>query len=135
MGLSRLLAAAVAALPLLCGCATVAITGAAEGISYTLSNTAYRTFTAPMDRTRVAAIKAIRRMKIQCPKETCEERTPKGYIFHAYTDELDIDVELEAVTEAATKISVDAKKKVVIKDRAVAVEIINQTAQALGLRN
>ena len=44
----------------------------------------------------------------------------------ATTDRLKIYIELERITNKTTKISVNAKKNVVLKDSATAAEIIEQ---------
>ena len=47
------------------------------------------------------------------------------------TAELKIYIELERITHKSTKISVDAKKGAIVKDRATATEIIEQTERIL----
>lgn len=110
------------------GCAAVAITGAAAGISYTLSNVAYRSFSSPMDRVHHATIAALEKMDI---KLIDDSKTEDGRTITASTKELDIIIHLEEITSKTTKVKVDARKKVVLKDKATAAEIINQVGEIL----
>ena len=50
-------------LPLLSGCTAVALTGAGAGISYTLSNVAYRSFSSPVDRVHDATVAALKKIE------------------------------------------------------------------------
>ncbi|MBI5884166.1 MAG: DUF3568 family protein [Elusimicrobia bacterium] len=115
------------------GCATVAVAGASQGINYTITNVAYRTFTAPMAPVHAATMRAFKRMQIECPKG-CEEKTGEGFKFRARTKELDIFVKLTPVTPKATKVAVDAKENFFVKDKPVAFEVINQIGLVLGLK-
>ena len=45
----------------------------------------------------------------------------------AETSELDIYINLEKITPKTTKMSVDAEKNIVVKDKATAVAIIEET--------
>ncbi len=48
---------------------------------------------------------------------------------------LEIDIELESITFKTTRMSVDAAKVAIIKDRATAAEIIVQTQRILEASN
>ena len=98
-------------LPLLSGCTAVALTGAGAGISYTLSNVAYRSFSSPVDRVHDATVAALKKMDIKIIS--------------------DIVINLEKVTSKTTQLKVDARKRVVFKDKATAAEIINQVGKIL----
>ncbi|MBI5625492.1 MAG: DUF3568 family protein [Elusimicrobia bacterium] len=135
MSLSRgaALAGLLALAPGLSGCVTVAVAGASQGIEYTITNIAHRTYTAPMDAVHSATWTALKRMQIKCPAE-CERKTPNGYKFKAETAKLDITVTLTKVTPKATRIAVNARENFFIKDKAVAFEVINQVGLAMGLQ-
>ena len=119
-------------LSLLSGCAAVALTGAGAGISYTLSNVAYRSFSSPLDRVHHATIAALIKMDIKIVDDSESE---DGRTITAATIELDIVINLEQVTSKITQIKVDARKRVVLKDKATAAEIINQVEKILGEQN
>ena len=74
-------------LPLLSGCTAVALTGAGAGISYTLSNVAYRSFSSPVDRVHDATVAALKKMDI---KIISDGESEDGRAITASTKELDI---------------------------------------------
>jgi hypothetical protein len=116
-------------LPLLSGCAAIALTGAGVGISYTLSNVAYRSFSSPLSQVHHATIDALKKMDI---KIIDDSKLEDGRTITAATEKLDISINLEEVTSKTTQIKVDARKRVVLKDKATAAEIINQVEKILG---
>ena len=116
-------------LPLLSGCTAVALSGAGVGVSYTLSNVAYRSFSSPLDRVHYATITALKKMDI---KIVDDSKSEDGRTINAATKELDIVINLEKVTLKTTQIKVDARRRVVLKDKATAAEIINQVGKILG---
>ena len=61
-----------------------------------------------------------------------DSKTEDGRIITAATKELDIVIHLEDVTTKTTQVKVDARKRVVLKDKATAAEIINQVGKILG---
>jgi hypothetical protein len=116
-------------LPLLSGCTAIALTGAGAGISYTLGNVAYRSFSFPVDRVHHATMAALKKMNI---KIINDRKIEDGRTITADTKELDIVIDLEEVTSKTTQVKVDARKRVVLKDKATAAEIINQVGKSLG---
>ena len=117
---------------LLSGCTAIALTGAGAGISYTLSNVAYRSFSSPVDRVHQATIAALKKMDINIIDDSKSE---DGRTISAATKELDIVINLEEVTSKTTQVKVDARKRFVLKDKATAAEIINQVGKILGEQN
>jgi hypothetical protein len=115
-------------LPIVSGCTAIALTGAGAGISYTLSNVAYRSFSFPVDRVHQATIDALKKMDIKIIDDIKSE---EGRTITATTKELDIVIHLEEVTSKTTQVKVDARKRVVLKDKATAGEIINQVGKIL----
>ncbi len=115
-------------LPLLSGCTAIALTGAGAGISYTLGNVAYRSFSFPVDRVHYATMAALKKMNIKIINDS---KLEDGRTITAVTKELDIVINLEEVTSKTTQIKVDARKRVVLKDKATAAEIINQVGKIL----
>jgi len=112
----------------LSGCTAIAVTGAGVGVSYTLSNVAYKSFSSPVDQVHQATIAALKKMDIKIIEDSASEN---GRIITAVTKELDIVIDLEEITLKTTQIKVDARKKVFLKDKATAAEIINQVEKKL----
>ncbi len=107
----------------------MALTGAGVGASYTLSNVAYRSFSSSIDQVHHATIDALKKMDINIIDD---RRSEDGSTITAATKELDIVIILEEVTSKTTQVKVDARKRVVLKDKATAAEIINQVGKILG---
>lgn len=116
-------------IPLLLGCTVVALTGVGAGVSYTLSNVAYRSFSFSVDRVYHATIAALKKMDI---KIVDDYKTVDGRTLIASANELDIVIDVEEVTSKTTRIVVNARKRVILKDKATAAEIINQVGKNLG---
>lgn len=115
-------------LPIIAGCAAIAVTGAGVGVSYTLTNIAYKTFNSSIDEVDKATSQALNKMAI---KIIDDSKTENGRRIKASTKELDITIDLERVTSRATRIKVDASKNHILKDKATATEIIHQTERIL----
>src|SRR5262249_33925500 len=119
-------------LPLLNGCAAIALTmlgvgaGVATGTSvgYTLDGYAYRTFTAPLPQVE-SATRTVLNGRGNKMGET--EKPEKGKAIAATGNEREIEVELEVVISTATRIRPFAKKGFFLKAGATATEIILQT--------
>jgi hypothetical protein len=116
-------------LPVFFGCTTIALMGAGAGTNYTLSNVAYRTFSISVNQVYRATIAALKKMDIQISDDI---KSKDGRTITAATKELEIFIKLEAVTQNTTKLKVDARKNIVLKDKATAAEIINQVGKNLG---
>ena len=115
-------------LPSLLGCAAVALTGTGLGVSYTLTNVAYRSFNSPIDQVHEATISVLRGMDI---KIIAESKSEDSRTIKATTPKLNISIDLEKITSKTTQIKVDARKNVVLKDKATAAEIIAQVGKTL----
>ncbi|MGE5300824.1 MAG: DUF3568 family protein [Acidobacteriota bacterium] len=115
-------------LMLLSGCTSVLITGASAGVAYTVTNVAYKTIVSPIDQVEFANRLALMKMRIKYLERI---DTEDGVMIVAETSELDIYINLEKITPKTTKISVDAEKNIVVKDKATAVAIIEETEAML----
>jgi hypothetical protein len=115
-------------IPVLTGCAAIVVTGAGIGVSYTLTNVAYRSFSSPMDQVHESTIADFKEMDIKIIDDV---KLVNGRTITADTMELDIVIDLEKVTLKTTQIKVDARKNVLLKDKATAAEIINQVGKNL----
>lgn len=110
------------------GCTSVLVAGASGGIAYTFTNVAYKTVSYPSGEVTAAVQGALKKMGI---RELSVEQTADGMKVNADTTDLTIYVYIDRITLKATKISVDARKNVVMKDVATAAEIIEQTSKIL----
>ena len=113
---------------LLSGCTSVLVTGASAGVAYTYTNVAYKTIVSPIDRLEFANRLALMKMKVKYVERI---ETGDGIMIVAETSELDIYINLEKITPKTTKMSVDAEKNLVVKDKATAVAIIEETESML----
>jgi hypothetical protein len=128
----------VCLLPLLNGCAAVALSlfgvgaGVATGtsVSYTLDGIAYRTFTAPLPKVENATRTALNQMGI---KVDATSKTEQGKAISATANDRQIEIEFEAVSSKTTRMRAVAKQGIFFKDRATAGEIIFQTEKVLGV--
>lgn len=129
-----------AALFLAQGCATpvapllplalpAVIAGAGSGISYTFTNIAYRTMTNPAEEVERGVLKAASNMSLKVVKV---ERKDSSIEISAKTRVHTITVTLERLTPTLTRISVNAKKGYVFKDKTTAFEVIFQTELAIA---
>ena len=116
------------------GCVAVGLTalgvGMATGVSHTLSGIVYKTFSAPQATVETATRTALNRMQIKVleAKRDGTTRTIK-----AKAGDRDIEVELEALTPATTRMTVTAKKDGgILRDGATATEVILQTEKYFG---
>lgn len=115
-------------------CAPLALTAAGVGGGVTaghhLGGIAYRTFTEPLPKVRAAVNKAMVRMAIK-PNRT--EKIDNGERIIALVPDRTIEIELESLTPATTRMRVVAKKDGgVLVDAATAIEVINQTEKFIS---
>jgi hypothetical protein len=117
---------------MLAACAPFAVTalgvGASAGIQHTVSGIAYRTFSAPVSDVRVAVREALDRMQI---KIGGTYKIDNGVRFKARVSDLEIEIDLEALTANATRMRSTARNGLLM-DSATATEIIRQTLKALA---
>ncbi len=103
---------------------------AGTGVSYTLNNIVYKTFTANLEEVRRGTEQALEAMGFPIQKK---EVTPQGMTVLAKganeETRLDIEIELERLSPHTTRMRVVAKRGVFAKDRATATQIILQTAK------
>jgi hypothetical protein len=115
-------------------CAPVMLTalgvGMSTGVSHQLSGMVYKTFTAPQAQVKRASIGALHRMQI---KVVTAKRDGTMETITARAADRDIQIELEALTPATTRMLVTAKKDGgILQDSATATEIILQTEKYVG---
>jgi hypothetical protein len=112
---------------------TIATAGAGAGMSvgveHTLNGIVYKTFAASANDVRFATLKTLDTMGMAL---TTDEATKTGWQLTATANERSIDIQLERLTDTATRMRVVADEGwVIFKDSATATEIILQTAQTL----
>jgi hypothetical protein len=117
------------------GCATVALSalgaGAGVGIPYVISDCADRTLNCSFEEVNKITPQVLRKMDIAVVNDSEIEN---GKRIKALTKNLDITIDVERVTKKATRITVNAKRKSFLKDRATAEEILNQF-EAMLIKN
>lgn len=115
----------------LAGCEPLTITavgiGAATGIGHVLGGIVYRTFTEPLPKVKKASLASLSQMGFKI--DTIEKRE-NGEIIKATAKDRNIEVELEALSPATTRMTATAKNGL-IYDSATATEIILQTERLL----
>ncbi len=113
------------------GCEPLTITavgiGAATGVGHVLGGIVYRTFTEPLPRVKKAAVASLNQMGF---KIESVEKQEHGELIKATAKEREIEVELEALSPATTRMTTTAKNGL-IYDSATATEIILQTERLL----
>jgi Protein of unknown function (DUF3568) len=124
------LAGAAAALS---GCQALAITaagvGASAGLTHTASSISYRTFTASDQQVRQATLMALGKMGVKVDKSEKKENTET---IRASVADRTIEIELEAMSKSATRISAYAQRSAFLYDAATAREIVAQTEIAMA---
>ncbi|MCL4873016.1 DUF3568 family protein [bacterium] len=120
--------AAVPVAPLIPAALPAVLAGAGGGISYTLTNIAYRTITSPMEEVERATLEASRWMALKVIRR---EREHNKIELTAVTRVHTIYITLERLTPTLTRMSVNAKRGFVFKDKNTAFEIIYQSEIAL----
>jgi len=122
----------VCASALLSACQPLAVAalgvGASTGITQSLNGVAYRTFTVPEPRVRLASIAALKRMGIT---HDSTARIEQGELLRAHSANRQIEIELESITENTTRMRATAKNGALRYDSATATEIILQTEKSL----
>ena len=111
------------------GCLPVAVAGASQGINYTFTQTAYRSFTNSRAQVHGACVQTLAKMQIA---KINDDKTDESIRIEGKTKELKIYIWIKSVTPRVTKVSVNAKKNFLVKDKTVAVEILMQMARILG---
>lgn len=124
---------ALASVPL-GGCAAVALTalgvGMATGVGHTLGGMVYKTFTTPQAQVKRATLGALQRMQVKVVKS---ERNGSTEVIIGKAGDREIEIELEALTPATTRMKVTAKQESgILRDGATATEVILQTEKLVG---
>ncbi len=120
------------ALFLLTGCEVIVPlvgAGAGVGVPYYVTDSADRTFNYPLQKVEGATPQVLEKMGIEMAGVSELEN---GKRISGLTRELEIEIEMQRVTETATRVTVNARKNTVFKDKATSEEIINQLQKSLS---
>lgn len=125
--------ALVSGLVALQGCASVALTaGSIAGgasLDHAIRGVNYKTFVAPLPELRLATLKSLNHMAMDV---TEDKRENGGWVIAARASNREIDIELENVTELATRMRVVVSKGAFfLRDGATGAEIIAKTVETL----
>ena len=112
---------------------TIATAGAGAGMSVgveqTLNGIVYKTFAASANDVRFATLKTLDQMGMAL---TADEATKTGWQLSATANDRSIDIQLERLSDTATRMRVVANEGwIIFKVSATATEIILLTAQTL----
>lgn len=111
-----------------CGCVPALVAGAGAGVGYSFSQIAYRTFKADVSEVDSATHKTLADMGFTINGSRPNE---KGKEVYASAAELSLVIVLERITPMTTKVSVNAKKKFLLKDKATAERILDEMSKIL----
>jgi hypothetical protein len=119
------------------GCAAVGLAvvgagvgvGAGAGIEHTMNGIVYKTFDASENEVRFATLKTLDHLGMPV---TVDEQSEQGWKLSATATERTIDIDLQKITEQATRMRVVANDgQFFFKDASTATEIITKTAKTL----
>lgn len=102
--------------------------GATAALGHSISGPSSRTFTAPFLTVRKASLAALKRMGIELQSFGKFEG---GEIIYARAEGRTIEIELEPISQRATRIRVATRNGGFFHDSATAEEIVAQTAKML----
>lgn len=115
------------------GCAALAVSlagaGAGAGISHQVNGVATRTFSEPLAKMDSALLVATKRMTIQVDTV---EATGNSHTLKGRVGDLDITVEMEALSGTVTRVDVTARKNLFRVDSATAQELVTQIERAVA---
>jgi Protein of unknown function (DUF3568) len=116
------------------GCAIVApiaVTSTTMGVAYYYMNVTEKTCVYDLETMNRASLMTLKRMGFKLGEQFKDEDGNRKIL--AETDGLGITVKLKKVTDKCTKMKVNVRKNVVIRDKATAAEIIMQTEKTAEL--
>ena len=106
--------------------------GGSQAVSHSINGITYRTFTAPAPRVKTAAINALGHMKIKVVSNGKPDKNNLRVIT-AKSPKRNIEIQIEPISDNATRMRVVAKNGGFFYDSATADEIIEQTKRQLGI--
>ena len=116
----------------LAGCAPLAVSvlgaGAGTALRYGWGGVTYRTFTAPAVDVKQASLAALERMGIAFESFGVYEY---GELIYARAENRVIEIEIEPISQRATRVRIAAKNGGLFYDTATSSEIVAQTERLL----
>ena len=126
------LLAVLALCPMLGACETAALALLGGGVStvlrYNLDGIAARTFTAPAGMVKSASLAAAERMGLAIDGT---DTIDTGEVIRARAPNRDIEIEVEPITQHATRLRITARGGSMFYDNSTAVELVQQTEKLL----
>ena len=113
------------------GCMTVApllVSGVGSGATYSFFSTAYRTETYQLKNVYRACMQALRIMEIRAYTVS---RNGQEISVKAQAGKRKVALVLETITPAATRVTINVSKSLILSDKATAEEITHQMTLAL----
>ncbi|MBM4124584.1 MAG: hypothetical protein FJ246_06480 [Nitrospira sp.] len=107
-------------------------TATGSGVSYTIDNIAYKTFSASVDDVEKGMLKVLAKMEF--PVASVHRSTGGINVLANSANaahELDIEIDLERLSPQATRMRVVAKRGFFLRDSSTAAEILLQTGKSL----
>ena len=116
----------------LSGCEAVAVSllgaGAGTALRYGWDGVTHRTFTSPAAEVKQASLAALERMGIAFESFDVYEH---GELIYARAQNRAIEIEIEPISERATRVRISAKNGSLFYDSATSAEIVAQTERGL----
>ena len=116
----------------LSGCEPLAISvlgaGAGTALRYGWDGVTHRTFTSPAAEVKQASLAALERMGIAFESFDVYEH---GELIYARAQNRAIEIEIEPISERATRVRISAKNGSLFYDSATSAEIVAQTERGL----
>jgi hypothetical protein len=100
-----------------------------QGVGHIMSSRVERTFPMPLEGVRVATIQSASQMNLTIDSV---DRTEAGYVITGRATNRRVEIELEWVSDQATRMQVDVKLSFFKRDRATATAIVEHTESALS---
>jgi hypothetical protein len=114
------------------GCQPIAMSmagaGATAAVGYSMSGISYRTFTAPLPVVKRASMAALENMGITLESSG---KFDEGETLYARAAARTVEIELEALSQRATRMRVSTRDGGFFYDGATASEIVAQTQKVL----
>ncbi len=98
------------------------------GVVYTVDSVAYKTFATPEAELQRATLETLKRMDMGVRED---RPTDSGRKIVAVAGSRTVDIEIDRLSAKATRMRVNVKQGMFLKDRATAAEILTQTERAL----
>ena len=104
--------------------------GTSTAIAQSMSGTAYRTFTHTLSDVKAATLDTLDRMGIRVDRLA---NTEQSELIEGTARERSVEIELEPITDKATRMRVVTRSGGLFYDAATATEIVLQTEKSLGV--